>query len=233
MDITLHKKSNIEGHIKIKLIPGDYQPKVDEKVKEYSRKANIKGFRKGKVPAGIINKLYGKSIKADEINHLISHSLNDYIKEKDLQLLGDPIPEFEKTEDIDWENQSEFEFEFAIGMVDDFTYEVSPGVKLKKYVIELNDETLQSSIKDIRKQHGKMNNPDTVEDGDVIYCNWRLNSMREFLAMMRCLTIFTPPAVEPADPPINIKVKNIKATLLPQVVKSELAKPVVVNTDTT
>lgn len=169
MDITLHKKSNIEGHIKIKLIPGDYQPKVDEKVKEYSRKANIKGFRKGKVPTGIINKLYGKSIKADEINHLISHSLNDYIKEKDLQLLGDPIPEFEKTEDIDWENQSEFEFEFAIGMVDDFTYEVSHGVKLKKYVIELNDETLQSSIKDIRKQHGKMNNPDTVEDGDVIY----------------------------------------------------------------
>ena len=175
MDITLNKKTSTEGFIKIKLIPGDYQPKVDEKVKEYARKANIKGFRRGKVPSGVIKKLYGKSIKAEEINHILSHSLNDYIKENKIQLLGDPIPEMEKTQNIDWETQTEFEFEFAIGMVDEFKYDLSSKVKVNKHIINLDDKVLKSNVEDIRMRYGKMINPDIATADDSIYGNFKLS----------------------------------------------------------
>ena len=175
MDITLNKKTSTEGFIKIKLIPGDYQPKVDEKVKEYARKANIKGFRRGKVPSGVIKKLYGKSIKAEEINHILSHSLSDYIKENKIQLLGNPIPETDKTQKINWDTQTEFEFEFAIGMVDDFKYDLSSKVKVKKHIINLDDKVLRSNIEDIRMRYGKMINPDIAAVDDSIYGNFKLS----------------------------------------------------------
>ena len=91
MDIVLDKISKTEALIKINLKETDYQPKVEEKLKEYSRKAQIKGFRTGKVPKGIIQKMYGKSILVEEINHMVSHKVTDFIKENDIQILGDHI----------------------------------------------------------------------------------------------------------------------------------------------
>src|ERR1700753_3503529 len=138
MNITLDKQSTTDGLIKISLTPGDYQPKVNEKLKEYSRKASIKGFRAGKVPTGVIQKMYGKSILVEEVNHVISHSISDYIKNNNLRILGDPLPNPEKASQIDWDNQQDFDFEFQIGMVDDFQYDLSPNVKLKSYPIEVD-----------------------------------------------------------------------------------------------
>ncbi len=174
MDISLNKKNSTEGSIKINLNADDYQPKVDEKVKEYSKKANIKGFRQGKVPSGVITKMYGKSIKVEEINHMLSHALNDYIKDNDIQLLGDPIPESDNLKDIDWETQSEFEFEYSIGMVDEFNYDLSNKNKVKKYVITVDNKTIKNTIEDLLKQHGKVSNPKKSEAGDAIYGTFSL-----------------------------------------------------------
>ncbi|MEQ9166792.1 MAG: trigger factor family protein, partial [Fulvivirga sp.] len=80
MDISLDKKNSTEASIKVKLNEADYQPHVEEKVKEYAKKASIKGFRPGKVPVGLIKKMYGKSIIVEEINNLLSSSLSNYIK---------------------------------------------------------------------------------------------------------------------------------------------------------
>ena len=87
MDIVLDKSTATEGQIKITLKENDYQPKVEEKVKDYSKKANIKGFRPGKVPPGLIKKLYGKSILVEEINEILSKSITDYIKENNIKLM--------------------------------------------------------------------------------------------------------------------------------------------------
>ena len=108
MEITLNKKNNTEGLIKIRLTEGDYQPHVEEKVKDYARKANIKGFRQGKVPTGVIKKMFGKSILVEEINHLLTHKLTDYIKENNLKILGEPLPDQEKALTIDWDTQKKF-----------------------------------------------------------------------------------------------------------------------------
>lgn len=169
MEITLNKKNNTEGIIKIKLTEGDYQPHVEEKVKDYSRKANIKGFRQGKVPSGVIKKMFGKSILVDEINHLLSHKLSDYIKDNQIKILGDPLPNQEKAKQIDWDTQKDFEFEYQIGMVDDFTYEVSSKVKVKSYPIEVDQNTIDETLTDLKKRFGKVNYPEATEADDNLF----------------------------------------------------------------
>src|SRR5688500_2625508 len=169
LEITLNKKSNTEGLIKIKLSEGDYQPSVEEKVKDYARKANIKGFRQGKVPTGVIKKMFGKSILVDEINHLLSHKLSDYIKENKLKIIGDPIPNQDKASSIDWDIQKDFEFEYQIGMVEDFSYDLASKAKVKGYEIEVDDKVINDTMNDIRKRFGKVTYPETSEATDNLF----------------------------------------------------------------
>lgn len=169
LEITLNKKNNTEGVIKIKLTEGDYQPHVEEKVRDYSRKANIKGFRQGKVPAGVIKKMFGKSILVDEITQVLNHKLTDYIKENNLKILGEPLPDQEKSRNIDWETQKDFEFEYQVGMVDEFTYEVSKKVKVKSFPIEVDSKVIDETIADVKKRFGKATYPEVSEIGDNLF----------------------------------------------------------------
>jgi len=169
MDITLDKQSTTDGLIKITLTESDYQPKVEEKVKEYSRKANIKGFRAGKVPSGVIKKMYGKSILVEEVNHLISHSVSDYIKDNNLRILGDPLPNQEKARTIDWDTQKSFEFEFQVGMVEDFQYELSPKVKLKSHSIEVDEAVIQETLTDMKQRFGNVAYPEVSGENDNLF----------------------------------------------------------------
>src|ERR1043165_959113 len=138
MDIKLDKQSVTDGTLKISLAETDYAPKVEQKVREYSRKATIKGFRQGKVPSGVIKKMFGKSILVEEVNHLVSHGISDYIRDNKLRILGDPMPNEEKARNIDWDTQKDFEFEFQLGMVDDFKIEISDKVKVTSHPIEVS-----------------------------------------------------------------------------------------------
>lgn len=168
MDITLEKKNPTEASIKITLTEADYQPKVQEKLKEYGKKAQIKGFRPGKVPPALIKKMYGKSILIDEINHLLSHSVNDYIKDNKLQILGEPLPDTTDGQNIDWDNQQSFEFQYQIGLVDDFKYQLD-NKKITRYKIKTDEQSIAETIENLQKQYGKMTNPEKSEEGDFLY----------------------------------------------------------------
>ena len=167
MDIQLEKNSSTEALIKINLKESDYQPKLKEKLKTYSKQAQIKGFRPGKVPVGIIDKMYGKSIKAEEINNLLVESLKDYIKKNDIKIIGDPLPNNDKAEEIDWENQTDFEFEYSIGLIDDFNYDLK--FKINKYEIKLEDKIIDEAIDELKTRYGKMTNPDESQEGDSLF----------------------------------------------------------------
>jgi trigger factor len=164
LDIVLDKSTATEGLIKITLKEKDYQPKVEEKVKDYSKKANIKGFRPGKVPPGLIKKLYGKSILIEEINDILSKSITAYIKENKIKLIGEPLPNHDKTANIDWETQKEFEFEYEVGLVAEFDLNLSQ--KIKAYEIQADKKSIDSTLENIRKQYGNYTEPDEYQDGD-------------------------------------------------------------------
>lgn len=169
MDITLNKKGNTEASIKINLKEEDYQPKVEEKVKEYRKKANLKGFRPGKVPAGIIKKMYGKAIKAEEINQLLSESLPKYIQENKIKIVGEPLPDIESAKDIDWENQTDFEFIYDIGFVNDFTYDLTKQVKVIKNNIKVTDKEVDNTIENLKKQFSSHEHVEKSQKDDVLH----------------------------------------------------------------
>jgi len=169
MNITLDKKSATDGLIKIQLTESDYLPKVEEKVRDYSRKAQIKGFRQGHVPAGVIRKMFGKGILVDEVNHIISHSVNDYIRDNKLRVLGDPMPNQEKALSIDWDAQKDFEFEFQIGMVEDFTVELSKKVKVASHPIEVDQKTIDETLADLKNRFGNRTTPEVSEATDNLF----------------------------------------------------------------
>lgn len=169
MNITLDQPSSTDGLLRITLEESDYQPKVEEKVREYSKKMNIKGFRQGKVPAGVVRKMYGKSILVEEVNHMLSHAVSEYIKEKKLNVLGDPLPNQEKARLIDWDTQKNFEFEFQIGLVEDFTIDTSSSVKVKSYIIEVDQKVIEEAVADMKKRFGKITNPEVSGADDNLF----------------------------------------------------------------
>ena len=169
MNIQLDKSSVTDGTLKISLNETDYSPKVEQKVREYSKKATIKGFRQGKVPSGVIKKMFGKSILVEEVNHMVSHGISDYIRENKLRILGDPIPNEEKARTIDWDNQKDFEFEFQVGMVDDFAVELSNKVKVTSHPIEVTDKVIDEAISNTQRQYGERTFPEVSEVADNLH----------------------------------------------------------------
>ena len=169
MEITLDKHSSNQASIKIKLEEADYQQKVDAKVKDYAKKANIKGFRPGKAPITMVKKLYGTSVLVDEINNVLSASLNDYIKGQEFKLLGEPLPVIEDADQIDWKNQKDFEFEYKIGFLENLEINLDNSIEVKDYVLELNDNEVNDAIGNLRRQYGKMTNPEVSKENDFLY----------------------------------------------------------------
>lgn len=167
MDIQLEKNSGPEALIKINLKEADYQPKFKEKLKSYSKQANIKGFRPGKVPMSLIEKMYGKSIMVEEINKILVDSLKEYIKENDIKIIGDPLPNNEKAQEIDWDTQKEFDFEYSVGLIEDFDYKLD--FKINKYQIKVEKKVLDEAIDNLKEQYGKMTNPEVSVAGDSIF----------------------------------------------------------------
>lgn len=168
MEINFDKQQKTQGVIKISVNRTDFQPGVDQKIKEYSKTANIKGFRPGKVPPGMIKKMYGNSLIVEEINKLVSEKLSNYLKEADTQFLGEPLP-VEKDEAFDWENQKDFEFEYEIGFSEPFELKIDKKVKMDKNSIKIDKQVLDETIENLQRQFGEVENPEVSSDKDTLY----------------------------------------------------------------
>jgi trigger factor len=169
MNITQEKINDLNAVVKININPEDYQPRVEKAIKENAKKAKLPGFRAGMVPAAHIKKMYGKSILVDEINSLLQDTLNNYIDEQKLAVLGQPLPAVDDNKEYNWDFADNFEFKYELGLAPEFTIDFSSTDKVTEYVIKVDDETLASRITNIRKSYGKMTNPDVSADDDVLY----------------------------------------------------------------
>lgn len=169
MEITLDKHAANEASIKITLNEADYQPKVDAKIKDYAKKASIKGFRPGKAPFGMVKNLYGTSVLVEEINSILSSSLGDFLKKQEFKVLGDPLPVIEDDKQIDWKNQKEFDFSYKIGFVEQITVDLDAAKQVKSYKVEVSEKELEDALTNIKRQYGKMTNPEVSQENDFLY----------------------------------------------------------------
>lgn len=169
MEVLLEKSTPTNATLTVKLAKEDYQPKVDKTLKDYSKRVNLKGFRPGKVPAQVIQRMYGKSIVIDEVNQLLSDTVSGYIRDNKLPVVGDPQIDREKTATIDWDKQSEFEFAYELGLASDFEVNLSALPAVSNYTIEAGEKELNDTIENLRTQFAGQINPEVSEAGDMIY----------------------------------------------------------------
>src|SRR4030095_10700526 len=125
MNITRDKINELNSVITINITPDDYKANVEKALKDHSKKANMPGFRKGNVPVGHIKRLYGKSILVDEINNLLSDTLNNYISENKLEVLGQPLPKADDKTEYKWDFEEAYEFSYEVGLAPEFNVEFS------------------------------------------------------------------------------------------------------------
>ncbi|PTQ97945.1 trigger factor [Mucilaginibacter yixingensis] len=169
MNISQEKKDNLNAVITINLAPEDYATRVDKAIKDHAKKANIPGFRKGMVPAAHIKRMYGKSILVDEINNLLQDTLNNYLNEQQLDVLGQPLPKMDDSKEYNWDFADSFEFNYEVGLAPEFALDFTSNDKVTQYDIAVDDETLAARVKNLRRSYGKMTNPDVSADDDVLY----------------------------------------------------------------
>jgi trigger factor len=161
MNITKEKIDALNAVVKVDIVAGDYQEKVTELLTDYRKKADIPGFRKGHVPMGMIKKQYGKSIMIDEVNKLLQESLNKFLAEEKLDILGNPIPRIK--ENFDWDAET-FSFEFELGLVPEFEIDLSQKNKIKQYNIVATDSLIDEEVKNIQTRYGKMSSLDEATE---------------------------------------------------------------------
>ncbi|MFL9844696.1 trigger factor [Flavobacterium rhizosphaerae] len=165
MNITREQVDALNAVVTVAITKEDYKPKVDKVLNDYRKNASIPGFRKGAVPMSHIQKQYGKAVLLDEVNKLLQSSLNDYLVEEKLDILGNPLPKV--TEDFNWDTD-DYQFEFELGLAPEFTVDLGATNKVVKYTVVANDKMLDEQVERIQKQYGKIIPKETVEEGDDI-----------------------------------------------------------------
>ncbi len=170
MNITQENTGDLTAIIKIELSQNDYQDKVTKQLKELQHKANVPGFRPGKVPLGMIQKMYGKSVRVDEINKALSEALEKYVTENKINTLGNPLINEEKNATIDWETQNDFEFYFDIAMQPEININLET-IKVDKYNIKADEKMLDQFVVDIQKRHGHAQSQDVAGETDIIHAD--------------------------------------------------------------
>ena len=169
MKITQTKTKDLMATLKVEVVEKDYREDVDKILKDYRKKAQMPGFRKGKTPMSIINKQYKTSVTVEQVNKLIQDELYKYINENQVKVLGSPIP-MKSEKIIDWNRDVDFSFDFEIGLAPEFNIKITKKDKLTYYNIKADDKLLDQYCNDIAKRYGTMGNVEKSVDGDLVFC---------------------------------------------------------------
>ena len=165
MNITREKKDVLNAVVKVEISKEDYKEKVENILKDYRKKAHIRGFRKGFVPMGMIQRKYGKAVLAEQVEKLLQSSLNEYVTKEKLNILGNPLPK--KQENFSWDNEN-FTFEFELGLSPDFKVDLPAKDKITKYNVVADQALIEEEIKNITERYGKKQSQEQIEQNSKI-----------------------------------------------------------------
>lgn len=165
MNITKENIDDLNAIIKVDIKKEDYATQVSKILKDYRKTANIPGFRKGHVPMGLVKKQYGQAVLVDEVNKLLQDSLNNYLTEEKLDVLGNPLPKMR--DDFSWDTE-DYSFEFEIGMTPEFEVNAKTKKALPLYKIVADEETIDKQVDHMRTQQGKLISKSEAEEGDMV-----------------------------------------------------------------
>ncbi len=168
MNIVRENIDELNAVLSIKLEKNDYEERVSKVLKDYQKKARVDGFRPGKVPYGLVNKMYRRQVLIEEVNKLISESISRYLADEKLKVLGEPLPHEDDKTTIDWNNDTEFEFKLDLGLAPQIDIKVSAKDKIPFYIIKVDDEILNKYIENYTTRFGEYAKVEIAEENDLV-----------------------------------------------------------------
>ncbi len=173
MEITRENTGELTATVKMVISPADHQENVTKILKDYQRKANVPGFRPGHVPFGMIKKLYGSNVFADEVNKLVSDKLNTYIVDEKLEILGQPLPNMDLTKQFSFADEQDIEFFFDLGLAPSFEVGLDQTLAIDYHVIKVDDSMIDKYVDDMRQRFGNTTNPEEAGANDVLFGDFK------------------------------------------------------------
>ncbi len=171
MNITRENVDKLNALLTVTVEKSDYEEKVDKVLRDYRRNANVKGFRQGNAPMGMIKRMYYVPVLADEVNKLVSESLFDFINKEDIRILGEPLAKMDNNKAIDFEKDENFEFQFELGLSPEITLEVTEKDKFPYYKIKVEKKELEEYRDNVAKRYGEFISVETAGNSELIKCN--------------------------------------------------------------
>ena len=168
MNITRENREQGTSLLKVVVDTNDYGEAVDKQLREMKRKANIPGFRPGMVPMGIVKKMYGKGILAEQSYRTASNAVFEYLQKEKIDYLGDVIPSDEQG-DFDFDNNTEFEFLFEIGEAPKIDMTLSAEKdKLTYNKIKVDKKMHEDYRSNYLRRYGRLVDVETVEKDEAL-----------------------------------------------------------------
>jgi trigger factor len=173
MNITREDADKLTVLLKVKIEQDDYTERVEKILADYRKNARMPGFRPGKVPSGLIRKLYRKPVLIEEINKILSESVTKYLTDEKIRILGDPLPGENNNKDVDWDNQTTFEFEIELGLAPEIEVSISDRDKTPFYDIQIDDQLINETKENYARRFGTMLKVEEVTGNEILKGDFR------------------------------------------------------------
>jgi trigger factor len=170
MNITQESTGDLTATVCIEIEKADYAEKVEKKLRDYRQKMKMPGFREGKVPLGVVNKMYGKAVLAEEINTMISEALENHLNENNVETLASPLPNMERQQPIDFDTQDRFSFFFDVALRPEVQVDLEGLEAIKRYEITPDTNQEDEYIASIRKSYGAFEEVEKADLTDLVKC---------------------------------------------------------------
>ena len=168
MNVSLKSNDAVSGILKIDIEKNDYAELTNKNLQKLRQKVNMPGFRKGMVPISLVKKMYGKQAMAEEVNKLVSDKLFAYLRENDIKILGEPIPNETEQQKIDFDTDENFEFCFDIALSPEIDVKLTKRDKMTAYKIKVDDEMIDKQVDSYSKNLGSYDKAEKVEEEDMV-----------------------------------------------------------------
>ena len=177
MNISQNRIDDLNLALALTITTEDYADSLKKKLADFRKKADIKGFRKGMVPMSLVEKMYGQNALVDAVNDVISEGLNNFIRENNLRVLGEPLPSEEHIQN-EWVNGSEFTFKFDLAQNPEISFELSKDDEITYYTITVTEAAKNEMKDNLLKQYGSLEEGEAAKADDFIIVDFEQGDMK-------------------------------------------------------
>ncbi len=153
MNVTRKDIDALNVVLTVEIDQEDVAPQVEKVLTDYRKRASIPGFRKGNIPMGVVKKQYGQAVLVDEVNKRLQTSLNDYLNNEKIDILGNPLPV--PIDTLDWTADS-FSFDFELGLAPEVEVKLPNKRSVIRYDIQADDKFVDEQLERLQKQYGSL-----------------------------------------------------------------------------